>query len=260
MTGLTPITKDMAHMSLAFLNQKPESALVICLGMGTTLRSLASWGIDVTAVELVPGVKEAFGYYHADADRVLAKPNVRIIVDDGRRFLRRTKKKFDVITIDPPPPIQAAGSSLLYSEEFYSLIQTRLKPGGILQHWFPEGQETATLAAVTTSSTRSFPYVLMYRSVRGWGYHYLASMSPIRVPTAAEAILCMPEAAKKDRLEWEVNSETRLTEIWSELLKGEVEPALFTRSSEICITDDRPFNEYYLIRYLTNLIFNRIQG
>ena len=87
MTILTPITKDMAHMPLTFLDHKPESALMICLGMGTTLRSLASWGIDVTAVELVPGVKEVFGYYHADADRVLSQPNVRIIIDDGRRYL-----------------------------------------------------------------------------------------------------------------------------------------------------------------------------
>jgi tetratricopeptide (TPR) repeat protein/predicted membrane-bound spermidine synthase len=255
MTVLTPLTKDMAHMPLVSLNHKPENALAICLGMGTTLRSLASWGIDVTAVELVPSVKEAFGYYHADADRVLSQPNVRIVVDDGRRFLRRTEKKFDVITIDPPPPIQAAGSSLLYSEEFYSLIRTRLKPGGILQQWFPEGEESSTLAAVTTSLTRSFPYVLMYRSVEGWGYHYLASMIPIHVPTATEAILRMPEAAKKDRLEWEVNSEARLTELWNELINGKVEPALFTKSSDFRITDDRPFNEYYLLRYFKKLNF-----
>jgi len=256
MTSLTPITKDMAHMPLAFLNHKPESALMICLGMGTTLRSLASWGIDVTAVELVPGVKEAFGYYHADADRVLSQRNVRIIIDDGRRYLRRTENKFDVITIDPPPPVQAAGSSLLYSEEFYSLIRLRLKTDGILQQWLPEGGDRATLNAVTTSLTRSFSYVLMYRPVKGQGYHYLASMSPIHIPTPAEAILHMPKAARNDRLEWELNSEERLMVIWSELLKGKVNPALFTMSSNISITDDRPINEYYLMRNLKGLNFH----
>jgi predicted membrane-bound spermidine synthase len=255
MTTLTPITKDMAHIPLAFLNHKPESALIICFGMGTTFRSLASWVIDVTAVELVPSVTEAFGYYFADADRVLSQPNVRIIIDDGRRYLRRTEKKFDVITIDPPPPVQAAGSSLLYSEEFYSLIRLRLKPDGILQQWFPEGENFTTLAAVTTSLTRSFPYVLMYRSVLGWGYHYLASMSPIHIPTPAEAIFRMPEAARKDRLEWELYSETRLFEIWSKLLGGKVEPALFSMGPDIHITDDRPFNEYYLLRYAKILNF-----
>src|SRR5262249_1025069 len=38
MTMLTPITKIMAHLPLSSLRQKPESALVICFGMGTTFR------------------------------------------------------------------------------------------------------------------------------------------------------------------------------------------------------------------------------
>ena len=79
-------------------------------------------------------------------------------------------------------------------------------------------------------------------------------MSPIHIPSAAEAILRMPKAARDDRLEWELNSETRLMDIWSELLKGRVEPASFTKGSDIRITDDRPFNEYYLIRYFKKLM------
>jgi predicted membrane-bound spermidine synthase len=252
MTILTPSTKDMAHMPLAFLNHKPQSALMICFGMGTTFRSLASWGIDVTAVELVPSVKEAFGYYHEDAKRVLSLPNVRILVDDGRRFLRRTKKMYDVITIDPPPPVEAAGSSLIYSEEFYSLIRLRLKPDGIMQQWFPDADDPNLLNAVTTSITHSFPYVLMYRD-KDMGYHYLASMSPINIPSAAQAISRMPEDARKDRLEWDLNSAERLTEIWNWLLDSKVDTASYTMNPEITITDDRPFNEYYLIRYLKKM-------
>ena len=67
MTILTPITKFMVHLPLAFHQGKPESALVICFGMGTTYRSALSWDIDTTAVELVPSVTKAFGFYHADA-------------------------------------------------------------------------------------------------------------------------------------------------------------------------------------------------
>ncbi len=65
-TGLTPITKFMAHLPLAYLDRPPQNALVVCFGMGTTFRSLLSWGIPVTAVELVPSVPKVFGYYHAD--------------------------------------------------------------------------------------------------------------------------------------------------------------------------------------------------
>ena len=69
MTKLTPITKFIAHLPLAFHKDPPESALVICFGMGTTFRSAMSWDIDTTAVELVPSVTKAFGFYHADAAR-----------------------------------------------------------------------------------------------------------------------------------------------------------------------------------------------
>ena len=36
MTDLTPMTKVMAHLPLAFLDHAPQSALVVCFGMGTT--------------------------------------------------------------------------------------------------------------------------------------------------------------------------------------------------------------------------------
>ncbi len=105
MTVLTPITKMMAHFSLASLDHQPHSMLVICFGMGTTYRSALSWGIPVTAAELVPSVPKLFGYFHEDAAQVLASPGARIVVDDGRRYLERTGDKFDVIAIDPPPPV-----------------------------------------------------------------------------------------------------------------------------------------------------------
>jgi hypothetical protein len=73
-TGLTPITKYMAHLPLSFFEGTPHSALVVCFGMGTTYRSLLSWGIDVTAVELVPSVRAAFSYYFDDADAMLRNP------------------------------------------------------------------------------------------------------------------------------------------------------------------------------------------
>lgn len=133
MTVLTPITKVMASMPLAFLGHSPQSALVLCFGMGTTHRSMLSWGIDSTAVDLVPSVPALFGYYHADAPQLLSSPHSHIVVDDGRRFLERSTGQYDVVVIDPPPPIGAAGSSMLYSVEFYSAAKKRLRADGILE-------------------------------------------------------------------------------------------------------------------------------
>ncbi len=102
-TSLTPITKFMAHLPLSFHAGKPESALAICFGMGTTYRSLLSWGVKTDAVELVPSVRDVFSYFFADAESLISNPRGRIIIDDGRRFLMLAKEKYDVITIDPPP-------------------------------------------------------------------------------------------------------------------------------------------------------------
>src|SRR5262249_55809825 len=112
MTSLTPITKFMVHLPLMYHKGPAQSVLVICFGMGTTYRSALSWDVDTTAVELIPDVPKAFGYYHADAAEVVKNPKGRIVIDDGRRFLNRTQEKYDVVVIDPPPPIEAAGSSL----------------------------------------------------------------------------------------------------------------------------------------------------
>ena len=118
-TYLTPMTKMMAHLPLAFLEHTPRNALVVCFGMGTTYRSLLSWNIPTTAVELVPSVPRLFWYYHPDGPELLTSPRSHVVIDDGRRYLERSREQYDVITIDPPPPVEAAGTSLLYSKEFY---------------------------------------------------------------------------------------------------------------------------------------------
>jgi len=247
MTKLTVVTKFMAHLPLAFHQGKPQSALVICFGMGTTYRSLLSWGIHATAVELTPGVFDAFGYYFDDAAQVRLNPKGKLVVDDGRRYLKRINQKFDVITIDPPRPIEAAGSSLLYSEGFYQDVKMRLAPNGILQAWFP-GSEEATFQAFARSLTNSFPHVKMYRSIEGWGFHFIASMEPIEAPTAEEMFKRMPKAARADLMEWFANKEN-MKQLLQKILSHEIPVSqILNTNLDMVITDDRPFNEYYLLR------------
>ena len=246
MTALTPITKFMVHLPLAFHDGPPESALVICFGMGTTYRSALSWNIDTTVVELVPSVPKLFGFYHADAERVLHNPNGHIVIDDGRRFLKRTREKFDVIVIDPPPPVEAAGSSLLYSKEFYELAKQHLRPHGILQAWFPGG-DFLTAQAVLCSAYESFPYVRCFNAVEGDGIHILASLEPIERLDAQQLAARMPPEAKKDLLEWSHSADLpgylgRVVSREKSIGKNLV------LDPEIQITDDDPFNEYFLLR------------
>jgi spermidine synthase len=247
MTILTPTTKVMASLPLAFLDHAPQNALVVCFGMGTTHRSMLSWGINSTAVDLIPSVPALFWYFHADGAELLKSPHSRVVVDDGRRFLERTSGQYDVIVIDPPPPIQAAGSSLLYSREFYSAAEKRLRPDGILAQWFPGG-DLMTTVAIARALKESFPYVRAFTSIEGWGIHYLASRQPIPNRSAAELAKRMPASAAADLVEWGPFPTAELQFV--AILKQEVsiDRILAANPDAPTMRDDRPVNEYYMLR------------
>jgi spermidine synthase len=246
MTSLTSGTKIMAHLTLGLHKGPPKSALIVCFGMGTTYRSALSWGIRTTAVELVPGVRDAFGFYHDDAAEVLRNPQGRIVIDDGRRYLQRDSDAYDAIVIDPPPPVETAGSSLLYSREFYEVAKRRLNRGGIVQAWVPESSPAVFAAALGTLCD-AFPYVRCFPSIEGSGLHMLASMQPIEVCTPAEFLARLPSAARQDAVEW-CPEEALKDYLNVALTKQKPGQELVPPDFKPRIMDDRPFNEYFLVR------------
>ncbi len=261
-TKLTPTTKIMAHLPLAFLPHPPQNALAICFGMGTSYRSLMSWNIQTTAVELVPSVPQLFGYFESDASALTSSPRSRIVIDDGRAFLERTSEQFDVITIDPPPPVEAAGSSLLYSKEFYATIRQRLRPGGILQQWLPK-DDNYLQSSIGRALAESFP---MFASSDRWREQdCIIWPAMIRCRTqcgrigCAVACVCCPGSGgvgpgktPVENFALVLNKEHAIGDI---VARDPHAPAL---------TDDHPVNEFYgLRRYVRPAlaqIWNRMQG
>ena len=172
-------------------------------------------------------------------------PKGRVVIDDGRRFLNRTSEKFDVVIIDPPPPVQVAGSSLLYSSEFYRIVAQHLRPGGIIQAWVPE--DFVVAGAALRSLLDCFPYVRCFGSVEGRGVHLLASMEPILSCPPRELASRMPQPAQADLLEW--GPSTNLVAVLGAVLGNEFKPEkLLPQNTNVRITDDQPYNEYYLLR------------
>ncbi len=256
MTALVPITKMMAHLPLAMLSRKPEDMLVICFGMGTTHRSALSWGISSTVVELIPSVPQVFGYFHEDGPRLLQSPMSHVVIDDGRFFLERTSDQYDVIAIDPPPPVEAAASSLLYSKEFYVLAKRHLRPGGILQQWLPSG-EPIVISSVAKALQQSFPYVRVFGGIGGGGYQFLATMTPIPCTTADELASRMPAKAANDLVEW--GPESSPERQFAVVLRAEIplEQLIQMDPDAPAMDDDRPVNEYYYLRH-SPVLFGRV--
>lgn len=249
MTTLVPVTKYMVHLPLAFMSTRPKNGLVICFGMGTSFRSMLSWGIPTTAVDLIPSVPSMFGYYHADAQKLLSSPLARVVIDDGRRFMDTSTQSFDVIVIDPPPPPEAAGSSLLYSREFYDVAKKHLRRDGILQMWYPEGVgDSATTASIAKALMQSFPYVRAFQSYDRAGIHFLASMQSIPVTSSSVLAGHLPPAAASDFTEWGPTADPK-QQFDAVLSRELVLKNLVAQDPRVpTMRDDEPVNEYFLLR------------
>jgi hypothetical protein len=195
-----------------------------------------------------------FSYYHSDANAILQSPLSHVVIDDGRRYLERSREQFDVITIDPPPPLEAAASSLLYSEEFYRVARRRLRPGGILQQWLPTttDDDPQVVAAVTRSLKNSFPYVRAFSDQ--FGLHFLCSDHPTPSRPAEDLTMRLPPSAQADFAEWarpqDAGAKALVYREFATLLQQEspIDPLIAASPETPALTDDRPINEYYAFR------------
>jgi spermidine synthase len=124
-----------AHYPSLFVNRF-DRALVIGLGTGTTLGTLAAYPwqrLDV--VEISPSIERAARRYFRESNLgALDDPRVKLTLADGRNFLLVSSEKYDLVSMELSS-IWFAGASSLYSREFYRLVHDHLTPGGVLQQW-----------------------------------------------------------------------------------------------------------------------------
>jgi len=107
------------------------------------------------------------------------------------------------------------------------------------------------VAGMTLSVLESFPYVRVFGSIYGVGYHVIASNDPIPNLRPEELVARMPEAAVSDMREW---NDSPPASFFAKMLGKEydVDGLLIGRSraATLAITDDRPVNEFFLMRRL----------
>ncbi|MCI0706581.1 MAG: fused MFS/spermidine synthase [Ignavibacteriae bacterium] len=240
-------TRFMAHLPIA-LHKNPERMLVIAFGMGSTFRSALKHGLQVDVVELVPSVPQVFDLFHDDAESVLSDPNGRVIINDGRNYVLTTGEQYDLVTIDPPPPFNAAGTTVLYAQEFYRQIIPRLREGGLVCQWMWFGSREDDVAMAMKSFTDVFEHVAVFGSF--WdtpGVFMFGSQSPIVIDSSRVQEIFTSNAVVKDFQE--VHEGVPPKKVFTSYL-ADREMMQRALSDFPSVTDNHPCTEYYLLRHM----------
>ena len=129
-------TQVMCGLVGAALHPKPETAMVIGLGTGSTAGWLAAvptmQRVDVVELERsIVKVAEACAPVNHQA---LSNPKLHFNIGDGREVLLTSKRKYDLIVSEPSNPYRA-GVAGLFTSEFYRSIEQRLTAGGMFLQW-----------------------------------------------------------------------------------------------------------------------------
>ena len=152
-----------ALLPLLIHRGEPHAALVIGLGTGITAGALLAYDpLDRRVVaELLPAVVRAAPNFRGNYG-VAADPRISLRLADGRRELLRSAERYDLITLEPPPP-SAAGVVNLYSRDFYALARTRLNPDGLLAQWLPlPTQNDEDARSLVQSFLDVFPHATLW--------------------------------------------------------------------------------------------------
>ena len=129
-----PTQLMLAHLPL-LAHPAPREVFVLGLGSGVTAAAVLAYPVErVDVLEIEPAVIEASRFFAAVQGRTLADPRLRLVVGDGRSFLRATPSRYDVIISEPSNP-WIRGMAGLFSVEFFALARERLRPGGIMLQW-----------------------------------------------------------------------------------------------------------------------------
>jgi spermidine synthase len=254
-TGMTSLTVDARLMPLLPLMLRPQAqrALVIAFGMGSAYRSALVAGLTVDGVELVPSVPGMFHWFFDDADQVLHDPRGRLIITDGRNYVELTDQHYDIVVVDPPPPIESSGTSVLYSREFYQAAARRLTDGGVMMEWIPSLQTVDEFRSHVQTFADVFSHVLIAFSPAHVGVYMLGSNSPVALTEpAVRSVLERPGvlADIDGALDAPVSSEDDWVGLLGHLPWIDGPKVRAFAGAAPMIVDDHPLTEYFLLRRL----------
>jgi spermidine synthase len=126
--------ESLVHPSV-LLHPNPENVLIIGGGEGATLREVLKYKQLKSAImvdidgELVNLCKKYMPEWSSGA---FEDKRAELIIDDAKKFIENTDKKFDIIISDLTEPLYDGPSKYLFTVEYYKKLYDLLNPEGII--------------------------------------------------------------------------------------------------------------------------------
>lgn len=157
------VQRRQGHLPM-LLSQQIDSVLVFGLATGITLATIAEHKKvkHIDCLEIVASQEAAAAYFENENNQILSNKKVRVIIDDGRSYIKTNVYKYDVIVGDLFQ-ISSSGTYTMYSKEHIETCKNRLSDHGLMVQYIPLQQITETnLKSVINTFVHVFPHVQLW--------------------------------------------------------------------------------------------------
>jgi spermidine synthase len=204
--GDMPTQLLAGHLPL-LLHPRPSEVLVIGLASGVTLGAVERHSVNrIRVVEIAPSVVEAAPIFAPHNGDALEDDRVELVIDDARAHLLVNDDRYDVIASQLSNP-WVAGVANLFTVEFYRMVRSHLRPGGLFCQWVQAYRlDPEDLRGVVQSFLEVFPEATAWEESAGSGDYFLIGsdgalqVAPERFssPEAEPALVDLRRAGIKD--------------------------------------------------------------
>lgn len=164
---------QMAFVAVAFMDREPKDVLFVGLGAGAMPKYLnrhyPEVNIDIAEIDpdVVP-VAEKFFYFRENE-------KMKVHVDDGRLFIKRTKKKYDMIFLDAYQNDYIPFH--LTTAEFLREVKGRLKEGGVVASNVLSTFRNKFFDSMVMTYRQVFPHLYIFKGRRSNNFILVATVS-----------------------------------------------------------------------------------
>jgi spermidine synthase len=173
--GLDMRTQLLSGYLPMFFHKNPEDVLVVGQGSGVTLGAVTQFpSKTIDLVEISSSVIEGSRFFDSFNHHALDDSRVSVILEDGRNHITLTEKKYDVIISEPSNP-WISGVGALFTQDFYRLARTKLKPDGIMCIWMHTNMSPESFKSISRAFLSVFSNITMWESIVGDDYLLIGS-------------------------------------------------------------------------------------